>query len=302
MARFVASLRLRLVLLVLVALVPAGVLIFKSAQSRRTADIEQVQTHAQEVARLSARQYELSIEATGQFLLPLAEVLSAQFKQAQTAQAARAAGGGAPAATAPAPAATTPTPAPTPVDVTQSTGGLSCRRFVTSLLQNNPRISFLSIALPTGQLICTSGTDNPSSDPEPDLVQRIVDARGFVVGPTRVQPGKRPTIHAGYPVAGLDGTPAAVIYVAHDLDVLGATLSEAQLPVGSSATLLSATGDILARYPRSDLPLESGPRSLDVSWMAAQPDAFSFETTEGGSRVLMSGIGLGPFGAGASEA
>ncbi len=285
--RILASLRVRLVLLVLIALLPAGFLIFQSAQDRRMQDLNRARMDAQEVAYFAARQYELSIESTRLFLLPLAEIFSHRYTQFQVVRAPEVAI----LRTASTPGSAQRGPP------SETAEGLDCRRFVAAMIDDDPRLTSLRMARPTGEVICSSAPATTASEPHPDFVARIAETRSFVVGVPQKQPGKDPTIHAGLPIAGSDGGTIGILYVSHDLQTLGSALAETDLPPGSSVTVVSGFGEVLAQFPPSPTS-EVGERlasTLDYVNMTGHPDGFSFDVDGPGGGALVAGVGLGPF-------
>ena len=70
-----SSLRLRLVLLVLLALLPAAAVIYYSAADRRADSGDRVRTQTLQLATNAAADYNRSVESTREFLLPIGQLL-----------------------------------------------------------------------------------------------------------------------------------------------------------------------------------------------------------------------------------
>src|SRR5665213_2275586 len=70
-----SSLRLRLVLLVLAALIPAAVVIYYSAADRRADSGDRVRVQTLQLATNAAADYNRAVASTREFLLPIGQLL-----------------------------------------------------------------------------------------------------------------------------------------------------------------------------------------------------------------------------------
>ena len=83
--------------------------------------------------------------------------------------------------------------------------------------------------------------------------QRAVEQRGFATGEYRIGriTGKA-VINFGYPVLDDAGRIAAVVFAGLDLSWLNRLLAESRLPEHSTVTVVDVAGQVLARYPEPE--------------------------------------------------
>lgn len=210
---FFASLRVRLLLLVLLALSPAFGLIFYSALATRQRNIRMAQEEALRIARLAASHHEQLIEGTHQLLLTLAQLPIVQSNDAEAC-------------------------------TTLFTNLLS-------QLGRQPIYANFAAARPDGQLFASAlqltgavtAVDRP-------YFQEAVSNRHFALGDYQLGrvTGKH-TRNAAYPAIDGAGNLRAVVIAALDLSWFPHLITNAALPVGSSVTVVDRDGVTLVRYP-----------------------------------------------------
>ena len=84
-------------------------------------------------------------------------------------------------------------------------------------------------------------------------VQRALATRRFAVGDFQIGRASRTAnINFGHPILGDDGTVHGLAYASLNLNWLNRYAAEAQLPTGSTLTVLDTAGTILARHPEPE--------------------------------------------------
>ena len=210
-----SSLRLRLVLLVLLALLPAAAVIYYSAADRRADSGDRVRTQTLQLATNAAADYNRSVESTREFLLPIGQLLGL-LSNLNTL--------------------TEPACAPT----------------FKKLIGSDARVLSLSLALPDGTVLCGNapGASPNGSVANQQFFKDAISRRDLAVsGLTTDMPTGQQTIDVAYPILGPDGSLRGVIFAGLDLLALSKDVGARQLPTGSFVTLRNQAGTILARYP-----------------------------------------------------
>jgi len=83
--------------------------------------------------------------------------------------------------------------------------------------------------------------------------QRAVNTGRFAVGDYQISRSVgTANVNFGYPVLGDEGQPVGVVYAALNLDWLNRYAADAQLPPDSTLTVLDSSGTILARHPEPE--------------------------------------------------
>jgi len=211
MTRFSSSsLRVRLLLLVLLAVIPALGVVFHHAYEGRRLEKAQAQEDALRLARLASAEQERLIEGARQFL-----GLLAQFPQVR---------GGNPSACS----------------------GLFAdllRRYprYANLGAIEPGGDGYCSALPFKQ---------PVNVADRAWFRRAVQTREFAIGDYQIGriTGKA-TVNFGQPLFDEAGKIQAVVFAALELAWLNQFVAEAQLPKGVTLTVIDHNGTVLARYP-----------------------------------------------------
>lgn len=208
-----ASLRARLLLVVLLSVLPAlGLILITAWEQRRLAVIE-VQASALRLARLAASNQERSIAAAREVLIALAQLHEVH--------------GGDRAACS----------------------GLLARLMkqypdYLNFGAARPDGEIFCSALPTPSPI--SAIDRP-------WFQRALQRRDFAVGEFQVgRITHRPTMNFAYPVLDRGGQVKAVLFAAVGLSSLNQLAAEVQLPEGGTLTVFDRLGTILARHPNPE--------------------------------------------------
>ena len=209
----VSSLRVRLLLLVLLALIPArGLGVYTAWEMRQNARAEALQD-AMRLSRLASTAGERLIEGTHQILVALARLPEVRGQNAAACSALFA-------------DLLKPYPYYSNLGVAKPNGDVFCS------------------AVPF------EGVANIS---DRSYFRRALDRRGFAPGEYHVGriTGKA-VINLGYPVLDGAGRVAAVVFAGLDLSWLNRLLAESQLPEHSTITVVDMASQVLARYPNPE--------------------------------------------------
>ena len=204
-----SSLRTRLVLLVLLAAVPAfGLMLYTGIEQHREAGAEALRD-AERLARIAAGDQEEVIDDARLLLAALAHLPAVRRYQAGPCRTLLA-------------------------DLTGTYPGF------VNLGAAMPNGDVFCSALPTQE---------PINITERPYFHRAVEAQGFAIGDYRIarHTGK-PVLNFGYPVI-VQGHLRAVLFATMDLGWLNTLLARDTLPSGSTLTVVDGSGTILARYP-----------------------------------------------------
>jgi steroid delta-isomerase-like uncharacterized protein len=205
-----SRLRVRLVLLVLLAVLPALGLLLYSANEQRQQAVAEAQDDALRLARLASTNQEHLIDGTRQLLVVLARLPEVNGGDAASCRSLLAA-------------------------------LLARYSLYANLGVIAPDGALVCSAVPT------QGRVNLGDRP---YFQRAVATRDFALGDyqTGRVTGKA-TLNCGYPVLDANGRVTAVVYAALDLTWFGRFAAQAQLPAGATLTLLDRHGTVLVRVP-----------------------------------------------------
>ncbi|GAB4151020.1 MAG: hypothetical protein Fur0046_30280 [Cyanobacteria bacterium J069] len=223
------SLKARLVLLVLLAVVPALGMVLHTASIQRRHAEQQVQENLLRFTKFSAANQKQATEATRQLLATLAELpeirsddgdscdrLLNQLLDNYTAYAA--------------------------LGVADANGNVRCSAPIARQRMAVSDRSYFRLARST---------------------------RSFAVGDYQIgRVTGRPTLNFSYPVLTETGQVQAVVFAALALDQLKALAAEVQLPPGSVVTVVDRNGTILVRYPDSRNWIGVSARQTDVTQRA----------------------------------
>ncbi len=211
MLRFsISSLRFRVLLLVLLAVVPAlGLTVYTYVDLRRLT-ANDAKREALRLARIAANDQEDTIKDTRQLLFALA-----QLPEVHDAERA------------------------------------ACSVFFAHLLSQYPQYTLLGVIERDGELVCSAfPTSSPINLADRDFFRRVLETRGVVVSDYQSDPlGGKATLDFGSPVLDENGRVEVVIFASLDLTWLNQLAAEAELPEGSTFTVIDRNGTILVRYP-----------------------------------------------------
>ena len=205
-----SSLRARLTTLVILAILPAlGFMIYSAVEQRKLLAAE-VQKSALRLARLASTNQERLIEGARQLLVTLSQLEEVQ-------------GGDA----------------------------ITCSALLHRLLQQHPLYANFGVIDPVGLLVCSALPSQPGLDLSDRLYfRRARETRAFAVGEYQIgRVTNKATLNFGYPVLDDARNVRRVVFAALDLAWINDLAAKAQLPAGSTLTVVDRRGTILARYP-----------------------------------------------------
>ena len=208
-----ASLRSRLLVLVLVAVLPAFALtVYTNLEHRRTA-VAVAQEEALRIARIAASEQNDVFQDARKVAFTLAHVPEIRTLNAQ-----------------------------------------ACHPLLAELLSRSPEYSNISVAAPTGDVVCAgvplAGSINLRDREyfQRALTTRTITMSGYLVG--RIS--KKAAVAVAYPAIDARGIVSAVVVIGLDLRSLNHLAADAQLPEGSALVVIDQAGIILAHHPRRD--------------------------------------------------
>ena len=213
MYRFFFSLRFRLILLVLLAVIPAlGLTFYTGLEQRRIAAI-QAKEEALRLARLVSSNQSQFVEGARHFLYTLA-----QLPQVRNCEPAL------------------------------------CRSLFANLMRQYPWYLNIGAVEPDGNIFASAvKMTRPVNSADREWFRRAIQARSFSIGDYQIGriTGKR-SVNFSHPVLDESGKLKAVVFVALDLAWLNQLSARAELPPGSTLTLIDRNGMVLARYPKPE--------------------------------------------------
>ncbi|MBC8448849.1 MAG: HAMP domain-containing protein [Chloroflexi bacterium] len=207
------SLRFRLILLVLLAVLPAlGLMLYTGLEQRRLAAAD-AQEEALRLAQLAANDHERLIEQARQFLAALVQL-----------------------------------PAVRDGDT------VACSALFADLLKHYPAYTGLTAAEPDGDVFCSATPlAQPVNFADRAWFQRLLQTRDFVVSEYLMgRISGQAVLVLAYPALDTAGQLRAIVTTALALTWLNQLASEAQLPQGSTLTVIDRNGTILARSPDAE--------------------------------------------------
>jgi signal transduction histidine kinase/HAMP domain-containing protein len=208
-----ASLRVRLLLLVLLATVPAlGLTVYSGLKHRRIAAVR-TQEEALRLAELASNNHQRLIEGARQLLLALAHALPVQKRDARACSALLA-------------TLLKQVPLYAILGASEPDGRIFCSGLpLTAPVNNADRAYF----------------------------QRAMATRDFAIGDYQVgRISGKATVSFGYPVVDEAGQVRALVFAALDLNWLNQLVGEGRLPPGWTLTVIDRHGTILTRHPHPD--------------------------------------------------
>ncbi len=215
MRGLLASLRVRLVALVLIATVPAFVLILWAGLDQRREERVNAQENVRSLAQIMAEQQGQVVEGGRGFLGLLVGLVGVSGR---------------------------------PIDPEP------CNQALASLLKQNPRYADIGIADAHGMIVCSGAPQSqPADASESSWFQRAVEEREFVVGTYQVGGiTKKETIDFGYPVLNQQGDVQMVVFAALDLAWLNGVVAETKLASGLTVSIFDRNGVTLVRHPEPE--------------------------------------------------
>jgi signal transduction histidine kinase len=210
MCAFLASLRVRLLLLVVLAFLPAFVLVIYTALEQRRLSAVEFQATAMRVARLAAVEHSHVILESRQLLTTLAQLREVRERDARACSVLVA-------------------------------SLLAQREAYANLGAVDPQGEVFCSALPMAE--ATNVADRA-------YFRRAVETRTFAVGEYQIgRVTKRAAINVALPVLDREDRAVAVVFAAIDLAWLNRFVEEWRLGEGSTVTVVDQSGTALARYP-----------------------------------------------------
>lgn len=208
------GLRARLMLLVLLAVIPAFGLMGYTAISQRQQAAVKAERDAMYLARLAAQEQNQLIAATHQLLLILSQL-----------------------------------PA-----VKQPGNGAACSRILAELRNPYPYYTNFGVATPDGRIFCSAlPMTRPINITDRGYFRRAIQSRDFGIGDYQIgRVTGISAINFGYPLFDAGGNIKAVVYAALDLSWLNKLIAGIELPAGSTLMVVDSRGTILARLPEPD--------------------------------------------------
>ncbi len=207
-----AGLRLRLLLVILLAVLPlAGLTVYAGLQQRHEA-VRAAQQEALRVARLAASDQERITDGARQLLVALANTPSVREQDAG-----------------------------------------ACARLVADVLRQNPLYQNIGVATTDGALFCSAVEPGAQvSVARRPAFQHALESKAFALGEYTVsQVTGKPALTFAYPVLDGTGQVRVVIGATIDLEWLRELMERAELPAGSSLSVIDKSGTVLAHYPHA---------------------------------------------------
>ncbi|MHB1240525.1 MAG: bifunctional diguanylate cyclase/phosphodiesterase [Gammaproteobacteria bacterium] len=213
MRRYTTGLRGRLLLLVLLAVVPAFALMFYTAVRDQHRAARNAEHQALGVVRLAAAEQNQLIAATRQLLITFSQL--PVLKPASSAAA--------------------------------------CHQTLAALREPYPYYANFGVATPDGQMYCSAlPLSHPVNIADRRYFRHALRSRGFGIGDYQVgRITGSSAINFGYPIFDSKGRVEAVVFAAVNLSWLRRLIIGTALPAGSVVTVTDSQGTVLAAYPKA---------------------------------------------------
>ncbi|MFA7318698.1 MAG: diguanylate cyclase [Sulfuricella sp.] len=208
------SLRFRLILLILVAVLPAFLLVLYSTFEQRREAAVYAEREALKMAQTVAEGHRATSSSVRQMLKGLSTLAE--------------------------------------IPDTQSAG--ACNKMLASILRFSSDYANAGVALSNGDVVCSAlPLSGPVNVADRAFFQRAVATREFSIGDYQVgRIAAKRGIHFGYPLLNTGNQIWGVVFVLLDIDRLNERLAETpHMETGDVAILLDGSGNILARHPDS---------------------------------------------------
>ncbi len=207
----VGSLRVRLCLLLVIALVPAFAVTLYTGLEQRRQDALKAQERGLEVARIAADNHQAQVEATRQLLVALAQLPEVRQHDGPAATAAF---------------------------------GNVLKQYprYANIVAADAQGTVFASALPrTGKAVNIG---------DREWFKRAVETRDFALGEYEIgKISGKAEVHGAYPLLDPAGKVQAVVFAGLDLAWLGDLAAEVTLPAGSTFTAIDRRGTVLTRLP-----------------------------------------------------
>lgn len=213
---FLAGLRGRLLLLVLLAMIPIlGLTLYTHFELRRLV-VADVEKETLRLAHFTASSQEETIKDTRQLLFALSQL--SEVRRADPA---------------------------------------ACSALFAQLLRQYPQYAQLGVAALDGHVFCRAlAADDQLNIADQAFFQQTLQSSTFAVSDYQDYPSEpisgKATLSFGYPVLSESGQVQGVVFASLDLAWLNQLAAQAQLPAGSTFTVIDRNGTILVRYPDPD--------------------------------------------------
>lgn len=207
---FSSSLRVRLLLLVLLAVIPALGLVLHTSAEMRQLSVAQAQVESQWLLRQASADQERLFEETRYLLILMARI---------------------------------------PAVCSGDSDGFSV--VANNMLERYPHYANFGLFNVDGELLCSAiPPKGPVNITDRAYYQRVLQTHDFAVGNYQVDriAGKA-SINFGYPVLDESGQVKSILYAALDLAWLNRLAAGANIPVGTSLTVIDSHGTVLSRHP-----------------------------------------------------
>ena len=211
MRRVSTGLRTRLLLLVLLAVIPAfGVIGYTATSQREQAALDAEQA-ATGLVRLAAREQARMVVATRELLINIAQLPAIYDRR----------------------------------------GSLECNDRLAELHGGHPHYTNLGVVTPSGDLFCNSRPISRKINiADRSYFKRAVQTASFAVGDYQIgRVTGEPAINFGFPVYDPNGRLQSVVYAALNLTWLAQLLEGVDLPTGSTLSVIDGNGVVLGSYP-----------------------------------------------------
>jgi len=230
---FFANLRVRLILLILLAVLPALALIIYTAIEQREQGMEAAREGALRVVRMAANNQEQLLEGTRQLLVTLSQLEEIQRQDR-----------------------------------------VACQSLFTDLVKSHPIYRNIGAIRLDGEVFASAmGLAGPTNVANRSYFQSATSRLDFVVGEYDVERFARlASVHASWPVRDKTGKLRGVVFADLHLRWLNDLAADANLPKGSTVTVIDHQNRILIRYP-------PGPRTFrDLSPPPPRPKSTFSQT------------------------
>ncbi len=213
MLNYFSSIRVRLLLLVALALLPILGLMLYSYQEQKQQAIIDGQQSALNFARMAAKDQDFLFEGARQLMIVMTQLPFVQNHDAE-----------------------------------------GCGQFLADLIKQFPVYENFGVAEANGDLLCSAIPPTQKVNlGDRNWFQRAIQTRGFVAGDYIIaRVSGSPALTNAFPVFDERDRLSTVVFAGIDLRWLDQFVAEAQLPKGSTLTVVDQSGIILTRYPDAE--------------------------------------------------
>jgi PAS domain S-box-containing protein len=255
-----SKLRVRLILLVVVAMMPVLVFILLTGMQMRKTALEDARSDALRVARLATANQERLIEGAHQLLIVLSRLPEIQIGQDRE----------------------------------------KAGKFLAELLPLYPiYASFGTVAADGSIYACALPFNKPWTVSDRAWFQRTRSRRDFAVGDYQIsRSAGKPTLNFGFPLFDKSGKFNGALFAALDLNWLSQLATQAELPPDSTVLVVDSQGMVLARSQDPDkwigkpladaaviqaITARKGPGSLEIRDSEAESHLCSYSSLRSGA-------------------